>query len=431
MGMITIIHVVQPGETVTSIADQYGISRDWLILENGITDPDDIVAGDTFVILFPEITHTIVNGDTLEDIAAQYNVSVMEILRNNSHLGEQEYLNIGDTIVIKYEGSKKPPLTVNGYTYSFIDINILRKTLPYLTYLTIYSYRILQNGELVDIDDTEIIEITKAYGVAPIMLLTFFDEDRRSPSEIIHNILIDVNIQNRLIDNTIDALNTKGYYGLSFDYIYVYPYDRQRYLDFMTQLITRVRDEGFLVLSTIIPTSFELISESLIVYEYSEVINQMTDASVLFPNEVGMTLGAPVGSISMDLTRRIIEYALDFIPAEKLLFGISTIGYIWELPYEVGTSEGHAISNYSAVQYAKDYDQTIEYDQPTESAFFTLFQNSTEYVLRFKDARSIQAYLQLVDEYNLSGIGIWSVTTFFHDFWLLINSQYEIQKIPI
>lgn len=71
-----IIHVIQAGETATSIANFYGISEEWLIRENLIQEPDNLVVGAALVILFPEITYTIVEGDTLEGIASMYNVSV-------------------------------------------------------------------------------------------------------------------------------------------------------------------------------------------------------------------------------------------------------------------------------------------------------------------------------------------------------------------
>lgn len=77
-----IIHVVEQGETINSIAGHYGISVERLILENGIRISDDLVVGETLVILFPEIEYTVQDGDTLESIASNHNVSVFELLRN-------------------------------------------------------------------------------------------------------------------------------------------------------------------------------------------------------------------------------------------------------------------------------------------------------------------------------------------------------------
>jgi rare lipoprotein A len=44
------VHVVQPGETLSGIAAQLGISADYLALHNGITDPNLIYAGQTLFV---------------------------------------------------------------------------------------------------------------------------------------------------------------------------------------------------------------------------------------------------------------------------------------------------------------------------------------------------------------------------------------------
>ena len=134
-----LIHVVLPGETAYSIADYYGISSTWLIRENEIKEPNNLVVGNALLILYPVIIHTIEEGDTLEDIATMYNVTSLELLRNNSYLAVQEKLIVGDTIVVQYKNNRTRYLSVFRYCYPTIDEAILRRNLPYLTYLIIYS----------------------------------------------------------------------------------------------------------------------------------------------------------------------------------------------------------------------------------------------------------------------------------------------------
>ena len=141
-----IIHIIEPGETVDSIAELYGVSPDWIIRENGIIDPTDLAIGGALVILTPALTHTIEEGDSLESIAQMYGVTVMSILRNNSYLSDQEFLAVGDTILIEYEDEKLSEITVTGYCYPFIEESVLRKILPYLTYLIVSSYEVDING---------------------------------------------------------------------------------------------------------------------------------------------------------------------------------------------------------------------------------------------------------------------------------------------
>jgi len=69
-----IIHVVQPGDTLASIADQYGVTQDRIITDNELPNPENLVVGQSIAILYTEVTHTVVPGDTLYGIAEQYGV---------------------------------------------------------------------------------------------------------------------------------------------------------------------------------------------------------------------------------------------------------------------------------------------------------------------------------------------------------------------
>ena len=126
-----IIHVVQEGETVNSIAEHYGLSAERLALENGINVSDNITIGETIIILFPEIVYTVQNGDTLYSIASGHNISIMELLRNNPYLAERQYIYPGEVIVNKYDDERIGSISTNGYVYPFININTLKKTLPF------------------------------------------------------------------------------------------------------------------------------------------------------------------------------------------------------------------------------------------------------------------------------------------------------------
>lgn len=226
-----IIHVVQSGDTVDSIAAKYGISVTRLIQENELRRPYNLVEGDALVILYPEVTHTVVEGDTLEGIASSYGISIMELLRNNFFLSDREYIYPGEELVIRYQDSKIGSISTNGYAYPFINRDILRKTLPFLTYLTIFNYRINAQGNLNDIDDREVIQIAKEYGVVPIMLISTVSERGGQDIAIEQNILNNEETQENLIKNILSKMESKGYLGLNIDFQYIHPSNRENFVD--------------------------------------------------------------------------------------------------------------------------------------------------------------------------------------------------------
>ena len=99
-------HVVQPGETLSAIADQYGISLDDLVAANGVADPNLIFAGETLkidtpaaTVATPDTSHAVVEGDTLAAIAEQYGVSVEALVDANS-LDDANFIYIGEVLAV-------------------------------------------------------------------------------------------------------------------------------------------------------------------------------------------------------------------------------------------------------------------------------------------------------------------------------------------
>jgi len=100
---LQVVDKVHKGQTISTIAKNYNILPKRLIFDNGINNPNNLVIGQTIVILFPLITYIIQEGDTLGAIAQIYQVTVMQLIRNNPYLSERVYLIPGKTIVISYE----------------------------------------------------------------------------------------------------------------------------------------------------------------------------------------------------------------------------------------------------------------------------------------------------------------------------------------
>ncbi|MCC6383287.1 MAG: LysM peptidoglycan-binding domain-containing protein [Dehalococcoidia bacterium] len=82
--------VVQPGDTLSAIADEYGVTVEALTEENGITNPDLVVAGSTLRIPEPAgeaegpaATYTVQAGDTLGQIALRFGASVAGLAEVN------------------------------------------------------------------------------------------------------------------------------------------------------------------------------------------------------------------------------------------------------------------------------------------------------------------------------------------------------------
>ncbi|MGB8456010.1 MAG: LysM peptidoglycan-binding domain-containing protein [Anaerocolumna sp.] len=424
------IHVVQPGETLNSISKLYNIPSARIVLENGIKNPNNLAIGQTIVIVPPETIYTVQNGDTLAGISEKQGISLMELLRNNPYLSDREFIYLGEPLVISYQTNKSRTIATSGYAFPYINIDTLKKTLPFLSYLTIFNYRITINGEVIGDDESKMIQMAKDFGVAPIMFVSTLTADGTSNNEVFFKLLRDPETQARVIESILHILRTKGYYGVNIYLEYV----NLENIDIIANNIKRVADlfhsEGFRVLVTVSPkANIESHGVSFDKIDYSKLAVN-TDAVVFTSYEWGMTYSYPSSVTPVIILRELLNYAVSIIPSEKILMGLIPIGYNWQLPYVPGYSKANAITAGSAIQLATENNIPIQFNEQSQAPYFFYVSDYTLYLLWFKDARSFDAIAGLVSEYTLQGLSIWTIMDFNAQMWFVINTQYEIEKVP-
>ena len=125
--------------------------------------------------------------------------------------------------------------------------------------------------------------------------------------------------------------------------------------------------------------------------------------------------------------RRVVEYALTEIPAEKLWLGVPLYGYDWPLPFVQGRTKARSLSPQEAVALAVRYRVEIQYDQQSQAPWFRYTDEAgVLHEVWFEDARSIRAKLELARSRGLYGVGYWNLMRPFPQNWALLNSLYEI-----
>lgn len=429
-----ILHVVQQGETLQSIAEFYGVSEAILIQDNKLNTPNNLVIGQVLVIVYPELVYKVKENDTLLDIANSHNVSLMQLLQNNPYLFDREYIFPGDILVINYD--KKGIITTHGNTVPYINKETLKKTLPYLTYLSVLNYTATDEGDIITYyDDTEIIQTAKDYGVIPLMLLTTLTIQGEANIRVAYDLLLNEDFQNKQIENIFTILTTKGYYGVSISLEYINITNLQLYQDYYTKLANRLNEEGYQVFGIINPNI--TIDNNEILFEKADftLINQITENIIFMNFEWAKNIKPPSPISSIFNMEVYLNYLMGYLYPDKIIAGLATIGYDWELPFSAGISNVYSLTLDSAIDLARSVGAIIQFDEISQTPFFQYTVTSERipitHIVWFIDARSINALLELVSKENLLGISIWNIMVYNSQLWLTINSQYEIRKFPI
>ena len=100
------IHVVQPGETISSIAARYGVDPRLLLTDNGVPENGALAVGQALVVQRVQTFHIVQPGQTLTAIAAAYGLTPRQLYRNNFTLGGQSDIRPGQLLVIAYADGK-------------------------------------------------------------------------------------------------------------------------------------------------------------------------------------------------------------------------------------------------------------------------------------------------------------------------------------
>ncbi|MDE5852770.1 MAG: LysM peptidoglycan-binding domain-containing protein, partial [Oscillospiraceae bacterium] len=223
------IYVVQQGDSLYSIAKRFGVSLHMLMETNGLPRPNDLIVGQSIVILTPEITHTVEQNETLEHISNQYNISLNQLYRNNPSLSARPQVIPGEEIVITYNDKPTKSIMVNGFTYPNVSHELLRNTMPFLTYVSPFTYSFTKDGELIPLRDESILRTAMEYNIRPLMSLSSITDEGIFDSDLSNTILNDQEIEQKLINEVIETMQSKNYSGIILDFEYILPENKNAY----------------------------------------------------------------------------------------------------------------------------------------------------------------------------------------------------------
>jgi spore germination protein len=422
------IYVVQTGDTINKIADSYGVSVDKLILDNHLTNPNKLVPGEVIIITYPSKTYTVKDGDSLDSIASLENVTVNELLRNNPRISDKDYIYPGEVLTISFNRAGK--IATNGFTATFIDRQTLKKTLPYLTYLSIFNYRIIKNGDVVgNNDDIDIIQLSKEYGVIPLLHLASISVQGDIDFEVTFETLSSEELQNKLVDNIVKIIREKGYYGVNLAAQYITAANQQLYYNYTKRFSDRLRQEGLLTFITINPKIDTLDNE--VIYEDIDYANfsSIVDSMVFIQYRWSIGTMPPAPLISIRSLNTFLDYILPQLASLKIFVGTPAIGYIWELPFVPGLSKSNALTIDNVINLARDVGATIQFDEVSQTPYINYSDSNEDFTIWFVNALTVNSLIKLLSERNVFGTAIWNIMTFFEKLWLVINCQYEIIKL--
>lgn len=423
-----LIHTVTEGETWFGISERYDLSIDYLKKLNSI-NYDDLPVGTELIIAYPKTEYYAMQGDTLAGIARAYGTTAAALLRNDPYLSRG--LETGDRVIIAFEDEKRGTLTLNGYCYTFIEPRLYRSILPYLTYVTIFTYGFDTDGSLVrpEPDDDFYVQTALDYGTAPLMHLSTLTRLGSFSSALAAELLSNRGLWDILIGNIIENVENKGYKGVDIDFEYLPAEYAEAYAEFAGELRERLNERGYILVVALAPKTSAQQDGLLYRGHDYRLLGQNSDMVLLMTYEWGYAYSEPMPVAPINSVERVVRYGVSEISPDKILLGLPFYGYDWKLPYIKGETAAQSLSVERAEMLARRYNGMINYDEEAQAPFFYYNDGAAEHIVWFESPRGVEAKLGLIDKYGLAGGGIWNIDRPFYRGYMLINILYEIRKV--
>jgi spore germination protein len=424
------IYVVRPGDSVWYIARNFGVTPESIIVTNKLKSPYELIVGQTLVIPTMETTYIVKPGDSLWSIARKFDVSVDSIIMLNNILNP---LLIYPGLVLRIPEKSK--------NYGYIEVNafiqpsnperernILSDTINYLTYIAPFSYNVNADGSLTPLSDETILEIAKENKVAPMLSVTNLS-GINFDTELISNILNNDQVQQNLINNMLNIIKNKGYYGVIIDFERIPPEDREKYNNFLRKVVNALHP-NYIVATALAPKTYDVTTGAWHGAHDYKAHGEIVDFVIIMTYEWGWSGGPPMAVAPINEVRKVINYAVSVIPPKKIMMGMPLYGYDWTLPYMPAGEFAESIGNEEAIDRARKYGAAIKYDQKSQSPYYNYIdEKGNEHVVWFEDARSVEAKYKLVSQYGLRGVSYWVLSKPFTQNFQLLDNMFHIVKV--
>ena len=264
-------------------------------------------------------------------------------------------------------------------------------------------------------------------GTAPIDQIDFANINNIKPLAMIANnfdgqiaksILENSIYRENFINNILGIMKTNGYQGVNLDFEGIFASNREDYSNLVIELKNSLSSLGYLFQISVPAKAFDNPTNSWNgAYDYN-MIGQYADQVLLMTyDEHGpWGLEGPVASINW--VSEVTKYSLTVIPKEKVLLGLAAYGYDWSI------SGNKALSINNINNIISQNNIIVQWDSLSQTPHFNYTDSSgIIHTIWYENNYSIAFKLNLVNENDLLGIGIWRLGLEDSLYWDKINTK--------
>ena len=228
-----------------------------------------------------------------------------------------------------------------------------------------------------------------------------------------------------IVGKIVDRAVGNGYKGVNIDFENIYLKDKAKLAAFFRELYMRLKEENILMSVDVTILSQ---SENWSMFYDRKTIGRYSDYVVLMAYDERTLPEHGIGSIaSLPWVEKGVTGLMEYVQSEKIILGLPFYTRLWEtIETESGTIyDVTSLRLTSADRFVTENDFVFEYDEETGQNYGEKTVDNIYYQIWIEDEVSLKKRLELVEKYNLNGVGIWSLNYSKNTMWKLIGNFFE------
>lgn len=229
--------------------------------------------------------------------------------------------------------------------------------------------------------------------------------------------LVDPEIRTKAINNIVDMVEKYNYNGVNIDFELIPQWTRNSYTAFIKELSQKLKRNDKMTTISVFP-KIDVPINLQGAYDYAALAPHVDRLVIMtYDNHWSTGPAGPIAPISW--VEKNIKYALEYLPAEKILLGIANYGYDW-----TSYGQGQSISAKKALEIASNKNIKVKWHQIYQVPYYYYWdEKGNKHEVWFESSNSAAFKFDLVNKYNLKGIAIWRLGNGTEQFWKMIKQK--------
>ena len=348
------------------------------------------------------------------------------------------WIGLAALVLALVEPAALPAQTAGERLFYYVDrvdsFESLRQHIDQITIIAPQAYSVNDDGVVWGEPDIRVLRLASEHdrGVMPLIVNPGFDAD------MLHALLSSDAARARAIQTMVEECRRHGFMGIQFDFENLNLTDKDAFTRFYREAAQALHEAGFKISVAVVhrlddlpgPTPYHgwLFEQWRAGYDL-QALGEIGDFVSIMSYSQHTRRTPPGPQAGIPWVRDVIEYFLEFIPANKLSLGIPLWSQHWftsweeDLLPELARSYSRSLSYREAIGLLERRGVRPMWSDDHKVSF-SFFSNAGVFEWVFlEDAQSFQAKIDVMEEYGLRGFSAWVLGREDPGIWQVLAGQ--------